>query len=61
MMKKNADSKSMKGCDGEVFGFMASKGRVTGDIVAPALTQREWGSLALPRERTKRKPKGRRR
>jgi prevent-host-death family protein len=27
----------------EIFGFLAGKGAVTGDIVSPALTPEEWG------------------
>lgn len=30
----------------EIFGFMKGKGVVKGDIVGPALTLEEWGSLA---------------
>ena len=29
----------------EIFGFLAGKGAVTGDIVSPALTREEWGEL----------------
>jgi prevent-host-death family protein len=29
----------------EIFGFLAGKGTVTGDIVSPALTPEEWGEL----------------
>ena len=29
----------------EIFGFLAGKGAVTGDIVSPALTPEEWGKL----------------
>ncbi len=29
----------------EIFGFLAGKGAVTGDIVSPALTPEEWGEL----------------
>ena len=29
----------------EIFGFLAGKGEVTGDIVSPALTPEEWGEL----------------
>jgi len=29
----------------EIFGFLAGKGAVTGDIVSPALTPKEWGEL----------------
>jgi prevent-host-death family protein len=30
----------------EIFGFMKGKGKITGDIVKPALTLKEWGNLA---------------
>lgn len=30
----------------EIFGFLKGKGKITGDIVKPALTLREWGNLA---------------
>lgn len=29
----------------EIFGFFAARGSVTGDIVSPALSSEEWGSL----------------
>jgi prevent-host-death family protein len=29
----------------EIFGFLAGKGTITGDIVSPALTPEEWGEL----------------
>jgi prevent-host-death family protein len=29
----------------EIFGFLAGKGKVTGDVVSPALTPEEWGEL----------------
>jgi len=29
----------------EIFGFLAGKGTITGDIVSPALTPEEWGDL----------------
>jgi prevent-host-death family protein len=36
--------------DGEdqdsIFGFMKGKARIKGDVVRPALTRKEWGSLA---------------
>ncbi len=28
-----------------LFGFMVGKGEIKGDIVAPVLTKKEWGSL----------------
>jgi prevent-host-death family protein len=29
----------------DIFGFLVGKGRITGDIVSPALTPEEWGEL----------------
>lgn len=29
----------------EIYGFLAGKGRVAGDVVAPALSPKEWGKL----------------
>ena len=29
-----------------IFGFLKSKGKITGDIVGPILTLEEWGDLA---------------
>ena len=29
----------------EIFGFLAGKGKVIGDVVSPALTPEEWGEL----------------
>lgn len=29
----------------EIYGFLAGKGSITRDVVAPALTAREWGKL----------------
>jgi prevent-host-death family protein len=29
----------------EIFGFFSGKGSITGDVVAPALSQEEWGNL----------------
>ena len=29
----------------EIFGFLAGKGKITGDIVSPALSPEEWGDL----------------
>ncbi len=31
--------------DDDIFGFLAGKGRITGDVVSPALTPEEWGEL----------------
>ena len=30
----------------EIYGFLAGKGSITGDVVAPALSLEEWGDLA---------------
>lgn len=30
----------------DIFGFLAGKGTVTGDVVSPILTLKEWGNLA---------------
>ena len=30
----------------EIFGFFVGRGRITGDVVSPALTLEEWGNLA---------------
>ena len=32
----------------EIFGFLAGKGKITGDVVSPALTPEEWGDLYFP-------------
>jgi antitoxin (DNA-binding transcriptional repressor) of toxin-antitoxin stability system len=29
----------------EIFGFLAGKGRVVGDVVSPAFSLEEWGDL----------------
>jgi prevent-host-death family protein len=29
----------------DIFGFMKGMGKVTGDVVSPALTPEEWGDL----------------
>jgi prevent-host-death family protein len=29
----------------EIFGFFSGKGSITGDVVSPALSPEEWGSL----------------
>jgi hypothetical protein len=29
----------------DIFGFLAGKVTITGDIVSPALSPKEWGSL----------------
>jgi prevent-host-death family protein len=30
----------------DIFGFLAGKATITGDVVSPALTLEEWGNLA---------------
>lgn len=29
----------------DIFGFMKGKGKITGDVISPALTPEEWGEL----------------
>ncbi len=29
----------------EIYGFLAGKGAVAGDVVSPAITLKEWGTL----------------
>jgi prevent-host-death family protein len=29
----------------DIFGFLAGKGKITGDVVSPVLTPEEWGDL----------------
>ena len=29
----------------DIFGFLAGKGKVTGDVVSPVLSPEEWGDL----------------
>jgi prevent-host-death family protein len=29
----------------DIFGFMAGKGKIIGDIIAPAIRPEEWGDL----------------
>ena len=29
----------------QIFGFFAGKGSITGDVISPALSDSEWGSL----------------
>jgi len=29
----------------EIFGFFSGRGLITGDLVSPALSRREWGEL----------------
>lgn len=29
----------------DIFGFMVGKGKIVGDMVAPALSRKEWGNL----------------
>lgn len=31
--------------DDDIFGFFYGKGRITGDVVSPALESEEWSSL----------------
>ncbi len=33
-----------KGAD-DIYGFLAGKGEVTGDVVSPAISRAEWGEL----------------
>ena len=30
----------------DIYGFLAGKGTIMGDIVPPALSEKEWGELA---------------
>lgn len=30
----------------DIFGFLLGKGKITGDIVRPVLSLKEWGNLA---------------
>jgi prevent-host-death family protein len=30
----------------DIYGFMAGKGRIIGDVISPALSLEEWGDLA---------------
>ena len=30
----------------DIFGFLAGKGKIKGNIVKPAMTLKEWGNLA---------------
>ncbi len=29
----------------DIFGFLAGKGKITGDVVSPILNPKEWGDL----------------
>lgn len=29
----------------EIYGFLAGKGKIVGDIISPALSAKEWGNL----------------
>jgi prevent-host-death family protein len=29
----------------DIYGFLAGKGEITGDVVSPALSSEEWGEL----------------
>jgi hypothetical protein len=44
---KPALAKKEKDTDG-LFGFMAGKGEIIGDILAPAFSPEEWGDLYTP-------------
>ena len=33
-----------RGAD-DIYGFLAGKGAVTGDVVSPAMSEEEWGDL----------------
>ena len=33
-----------KGSD-DIYGFLAGKGEITGDVVSPALSSEDWGEL----------------
>jgi hypothetical protein len=55
--KAAASTASGKGTD-DIFGFMAGKITITGDIVAPAFSPEEWGDLyPSPRPRRPRRQK----
>jgi len=43
----------------DIFGFMAGKVTITGDIVSPAFTSEEWGHLYPDSHSYPRKRKGR--
>ncbi len=30
----------------DIYGYMKGKGKITGDVVRPVLTLKEWGNLA---------------
>jgi antitoxin (DNA-binding transcriptional repressor) of toxin-antitoxin stability system len=32
----------------DFYGFMAGKGKIVGDVVAPAFSPEEWGDLYFP-------------
>jgi hypothetical protein len=32
----------------DIFGFMAGKGKIVGDVVSPAFSPEEWGDLYFP-------------
>jgi hypothetical protein len=40
----------------EIFGFLAGKGTITGDIVSPIISPKEWGNL-YPSARPQRPPR----
>jgi len=31
---------------GDIYNFLAGKGRITGDVISAALTRKEWRELA---------------
>ena len=35
----------VKAQDDDIFGFLRGKVTITGDVISPALSRREWGSL----------------
>jgi hypothetical protein len=43
--KKAAASTATGNATDDIFGFMAGKVTITGDIVSPAFTPEEWGDL----------------
>jgi hypothetical protein len=53
--KAAACTAASKGTD-DIFGFMAGKGTIIGDIVSPILTPKEWGSLYPSLRPRRRKP-----
>jgi len=33
---------------GDLYGFLAGKGTIPGDVVSPAFSREEWGDLYFP-------------